>query len=107
MPISKKKQAKREASKKYFAEQRETLLAKVGYTKLKAKHGKINPLAIPDYKVESKHPLSHKVSPNGLKVRSGAEHPDAQKFDLYEGHKQGPTLQINFDGKQYSGGKKT
>ena len=107
MPISKKKQAKKAASKAFIKEQREEMLAKVGYLDLKRKHGKSLGPQIPSYKVESKHELSQRIPPNGLKVKSGAHHPDAMHFPVYEGHKSNPVLQINFDGKQYSGGKKT
>lgn len=105
MPISKKKIQKKVDSKRYIKEQREKMLAMSGYSALKAKHGKSERPPMPDYKVESRHALSNKAG-NGLKVRTGAEHPDAKQFPIYEGHKSNPVLQINFDGKQYSGGKK-
>lgn len=107
MPISKKKKAKKQASKSFFAEQREILLAKVGYTDLKAKHGKTVGPQIPNYKVESKHPLSNNVSPNGLKRKSGAHHPDAIQFPVGNSHKQGTELIYSKDYVAQMNGKKT
>lgn len=106
MAISKKKIAKKAASKRFIKEQRETMLAKCGYNALKEKHGKSKGVAFPDYTVESKHQLSNKIPVNGLKNRSGAHHPDAKQFPVYEGHKSNPVLLTKFDGTQYAGGKK-
>mgnify|MGYP006869342480 CR=1 FL=1 len=106
MAISKKKINKAKNSKLYIKEQREQMLAKCGYTALKQKHGKSKGVEFPDYKVESRYQLSNNVPSNGTKIKSGAHHPDAKQFPVYEGHKSNPVLLTSFDGTQYAGGKK-
>ena len=107
MAISKKKIAKKLASKKFIKEQRETMLAKCGYNALKEKHGKSKGVAFPDYTVESKHPLSNKIPINGLKNKSGAHHPDAKQFPVGNDHKSGLRLIVATDDLKFMAGKKT
>lgn len=102
---SKKKRAKQKASQEAWSTFRKDLLMKTGYTKLKAKHGSSLKPDFPDYKTESNYSLSDTIG-NGLKTKSGANHADARKFEIYEGHKQGPMLMVPSDGREFSGGKK-
>jgi len=107
MPISKKKAQRKADSKKFIKEQREKMLAKVGYADLKAKHGKSKRPDIPDYKVKENVPLSNRVSPNGMKVKSGAHHPDAIQFPVGNSHKQGLELIYSPEYASQMNGKKT
>lgn len=106
MAISKKKQAKKKASKDFIEKSRAAILKKVGYDKLHAKHGSSSRPAIPDYKVESKYPLSNNVA-NGFKKRTGADHPDAIQFPVGNSHKQGLELIYSPDYANQMNGKKT
>ena len=107
MPISKKRVQKKADSKKYVKEQREQMLAAVGYDALKAKHGKSKRPDIPNYKVKENAPLSNRVSPNGMKVKSGAHHPDAIQFPVGNSHKQGLELIYSTKYASQMNGKKT
>lgn len=106
MAISKNKQNKLARSKQYIKEQRSKMLLECGYSKLKQKHKASQRPDMPNYKVESKYQLSDSIG-NGFKKLSGAHHPDAKQFPVYEAHKSNPVLQLSFDGNQFSGGKKT
>jgi hypothetical protein len=81
-------------------------LNRTGYNDLKAKHGKVSVVEIPNYKVESKHALSNTVG-NGLRIRTGAHHPDAKQFPIGNDHKSGYRLIVATDDLKYMAGKKT
>ena len=106
MTISKKKAQRKADSKKFIKEEREKMLAKVGYDVLKKKHGKVKAIPFPDYKVKENAPLSNRVSPNGTKVKSGAHHPDAIQFPVGNDHKSGLRLIVRTDDLQFMAGKK-
>lgn len=88
---SKKKQKQKKAKKEAWMKFREGVLKKVGYDKLKAKHGKSARPEIPSYKTEYKVPTSDKVG-NGFKKKTGAQHKDAKQFPVGNSHKQGLEL---------------
>lgn len=81
-------------------------LNRTGYNDLKAKHGKVSVVEIPNYKVESKHALSNTVG-NGLRIRTGAHHPDAKQFPVGNSHKQGLELVYSKEYVSQMNGKKT
>ena len=103
--ISNKKKTRRQKSKQAWEDHRRKLLDRVGYTKLKAKHGQSAPADMPDYSVDSRYKLSNTIG-NGLRVKTGGQHADAKQFPIYEAHKSNPVLMIPSDGKEFSGGKK-
>lgn len=104
--ISLKKQQKKIKSKSYIAEERMKMLEKFGYNDLKKKHRKSIRPDFPDLKINSKYELSNSIG-NGIKKKTGAEHPDAKLFPIQQVHKQGYTLFTRADDPKYAGGKKS
>jgi hypothetical protein len=85
----------------------EKLLKKIGYDKLKAKHGQGNPrLEIPSLKTDNHR--DRYPSGNGFAKATGKKqlHPDAKQFPVGFSHKSGLQLITQFDDLKYMSGKK-